>query len=70
MADDAPYPPAHDLSAYRRARQQHADQRLIEMFSGILGKPLAIRELTSEQLARREDRLRSQRAYRRLRQSG
>jgi hypothetical protein len=64
MAADEPYPPAHDLSAYRRARQQQAEQSVIHLFSAILGKPLALRELTPEERARREDRLRDRRRLR------
>lgn len=63
-SDDAPYPPTHDLSAYRRVRRNGADLALIEMFSGILGKPLELRELTPEEQARREARLRDRREHR------
>lgn len=59
-----PYPPAHDLSAYRRARQERTDQALIALFSGVLGTPLERRELTPEQAARRADRLAQRHAYR------
>lgn len=62
--DDEVYPPAHDLSAYRRARQQHGDQALILMFAEVLGQPLTRRSLTPEEQARREDRLRTRREYR------
>jgi hypothetical protein len=59
VAHDEPYPPAHDLSAYRRARRDRADQAMIELFAGILGKPMEVRELTPEERARREDRVRA-----------
>jgi hypothetical protein len=55
--DDVP-PPASDLSAYRRARQERASDAVIEMFAGVLGKPLVRRELTPHEQALREDRLR------------
>jgi hypothetical protein len=64
MASDEPYPPAHDLSAYRRHRQSQADESLIVLFSVVLGKPLELRELTPEQQARREDRLRARKRLR------
>lgn len=57
--DDAVPPPASDLSAYRRARQERASDAVIEMFADVLGKPLARRELTPEEQAYREDRLRN-----------
>jgi hypothetical protein len=61
MAGDEPYPPTHDLSAYRRVRQDSTDQALITLFAAILGKPLERRELTAEQRARREQRIQERR---------
>jgi hypothetical protein len=56
--DDEPPPPAGDLSAYRRVRQERASDAMIEMFAGVLGKPLVRRELTPHEQALREARLR------------
>lgn len=70
MATDDAYPPAHSLSAYRRVRQERADQALIVLFAEILEKPLERRELTPEQQARREVRLARQHERRQRLQSG
>lgn len=64
MPDRDPYPPAHDLSAYRRARQERTDQALIALFAEILDAPLERRELTPEQEARRAARLEERRRQR------
>ena len=56
--DDAVPSPASDLSAYRRVRQERASDALITMFSQVLARPLARRELTPEEQARREARIR------------
>lgn len=64
MVTDDAYPPAHNLSAYRRVRQERADQALIELFAEILEKPLERRDLTPAQQARREARLAARRRYR------
>lgn len=58
MPRDDVHPPAHDLSSYRRARQERTSDRVIEMFAAVLGQPLERRELTPEEQARREERLR------------
>lgn len=54
----------NDLTAYRRAREQRAAEATIELFAEILGKPLALRELTPEQQARRDARLAERRRQR------
>lgn len=54
----------YDLTAYRRVRQQRADQALIEMFASVLDAPLVLRELTPEQQARRDARLAQRRRSR------
>lgn len=64
QGDDVP-PPTSDLSAYRRARQERSSDALIQMFSSVLGQPLERRELTPEEQARREARMRARRAARR-----
>lgn len=58
-------PPASDLSAYRRARQERTSDAMITLFSRVLGQPMVRRELTPEEQARREDRLRRLRERRR-----
>lgn len=45
-----------DMAAYRRARQERADQALICLFADVLGAPLTRRELTPDQQARRDAR--------------
>jgi hypothetical protein len=62
--DSDPYPPTHSLSAYRRVRQERADQALIVLFSEILERPLERRDLTPEQEARRAARLEQRRRQR------
>ena len=41
-----------------------AAQQLIALFAQVLGQPLALRELTPEERARREERLRQRRLRR------
>jgi hypothetical protein len=63
--DDGPPPPASDLSSYRRARQERSSDALIQLYAAVLGQPLKRRELTPEEQARRENRLREREQRRR-----
>jgi hypothetical protein len=56
--------PVVDLSRFRDMQRARADVALIQMFSAVLGQPLLLRELTPEQRARREARLRQRKALR------
>lgn len=58
--------PAADFSAYAHVRRERADQALICLFAGVLNKPLAYRELTPEERARRENRIRERQRVRGL----
>jgi hypothetical protein len=49
------------LETWRRVRQERSDQALIELFAAALGTPLALRELTPEQQARRDARIAARR---------
>jgi hypothetical protein len=54
MADDGG---PVNLAAYRDSCQHHAEVALLQLYAGVLNKPLERRELTPEQRARREARL-------------
>lgn len=54
-----------DLATARRTREDRRETALLVLFSGVLGKPLARRELTAEQWAAREARAEQRREKRR-----